>query len=74
MERFKMFLLAVLGILCVLGISVIIGFFMAWVVMLLWNCLAPAFNLPELTYWQSFALYMLCTILFKSVSSSKSDD
>jgi hypothetical protein len=40
-------------------------------VMWLWNWLMPyLFNLPTISFWQSFGLLVLCGALFKSSSSS----
>ena len=36
-----------------------------WVVMLLWNFVAPPlFHAPLIGYWQAFALLVLCRLLF----------
>lgn len=52
-----------------------IGFLMALLISLVWNAVMPQiFNLPEITYWQAYLLYLLSYLLFHnnvSVSSSK---
>jgi hypothetical protein len=47
---------------------------LAFPVMWLWNwVVVDIFQLPEISYWESFALYTLFGILFKSVPTSKKD-
>jgi len=65
------------GVLLVVGIIVmafIIFAIGAWPTMLLWNWLMPTiFGLTTITYWQSFGLLWLTTLLFRSgMSNSKS--
>lgn len=66
----------VVRILVAIGL-VILGFFIgalieAWPLMLLWNWLMPTiFGLIKITFWQAFGLVFLCSMLFKSVNSSK---
>lgn len=57
---FKLLGIVVGVALVVLGISGLI--------MLMWNWLAPVFNLPTLNIWQALVLNILCNILFKNVS------
>ena len=46
------------------------GFILAFPVMWLWNYVMPSiFNLPQIGYWQAFALYYLSCLLFKGVST-----
>lgn len=46
-------------------VVILIGFLLAWFAMLLWNITMPdVFGLPEITYRQMFALYLLIKILF----------
>ena len=53
------------GVLCLEG----------WIVMLLWNAVIVAvFGAPTLSFWSSVGILLLCNILFKSVSRSKSSD
>ena len=70
MGKFLGYLVIFLGILAfAFGLSIIF----AWPVMLLWNWLMPViFGLPPLTFWQSFGLMLLCSLLFKSTSTSDS--
>lgn len=51
---------------------VLAAFLTSWLTMLCWNYLAPTFGLPLLGWWQSFVLTFLCSLLFKSTSSSSS--
>lgn len=49
-----------------LVVTVIIGMLMVWPLVWLWNFVMPdIFGLPEITYWQMFALYFLIECLFK---------
>lgn len=53
------------------GLIVVIGVLIALPVMWLWNYLCPElFNLPKIGFWQAWGLYILCSTLFKSSSSS----
>jgi len=46
------------------------GLILALPVMWLWNyVMTSLFHLPEIVYWQAFALYYLCALLFKGVST-----
>lgn len=45
---------------------VIVVVLVALPVMLLWNYLAPAFDLTLLNFWQALALSLLTSLLFKS--------
>ena len=50
---------------CFIAFAALFG----WVVMLLWNWLMPCiFGLPELNFWQSAGLLVLCKILFGGIS------
>lgn len=52
------------------------GVIMAIPVMLLWNYTVP-FLIPtarELDFWHALTLYVLCYVLLKSTTSSKSKD
>ena len=52
------------------------GVVMAIPVMLLWDYTVP-FLVPsakELDFWHALTLYVLCTLLFKSRTGSKSED
>ena len=52
-----------------------VGFLLALLISLVWNAVMPQVsNLPEITYWQAYLLYLLSYLLFHnnvSVSSSK---
>lgn len=50
-------------------------FFISWIGWLLWGAIAVSiFSLPALTYWQFWGLYILCNILFKTISTSFGKD
>lgn len=56
-------------------IVLLLGFFEAWILQLLWNWLAPIFwsAAPILTYWQAFGVSVLLGIVgsaFKSRSKN----
>jgi len=52
----------------ILGIGLMALF--GWILMLLWNWLMPdIFGLKQITYWQSWGLLILSTILFKGMGS-----
>lgn len=52
-----------------------IGLISAIPVMLLWNAVIPAIlHLPVITYWQAYALYLLCSLLFAHSSVKSKDD
>lgn len=41
------------------------------ITMWLWNYVMPGvFNLPEIGYWQAFALLMLSSLFFKNIKTS----
>jgi hypothetical protein len=53
-------------------IVILIGFLFAWFAVMLWNIVMPdVFGLPEITYKQMFALYMLCNLLLRTNMSVK---
>lgn len=53
---------------------ILFGLLLAWIAMLLWNITMPdIFGLPEITYKQMFALYILCNLLFRSNVSINND-
>ena len=55
-------------------VVILIGFLLAWFAMLLWNITMPdVFGLPEITYKQMFALYLLCNLLFRTNISIKNN-
>lgn len=70
METIILFAIVVLG---VIALNAILGLLIAFPVLWIWNWLIPAIlGLPLISYWQAYALYLLCAILFKSSSSSRS--
>jgi hypothetical protein len=55
-------------------VLVIVGLFIGFPLMWLWNWLMPViFGLPTITFWQAVGLYLLAGVLIKSTSSSKKD-
>ena len=56
-----------------LALGVLVAVITAYPVMLLWNALIPGlFGLTTITFEQALQLSLLCSILFKSSSSSSS--
>ena len=50
-----------------LVIAAVLAFLLGLLVMLLWNWVMPdVFGLPQITYWQGWALVLLAHILFKT--------
>jgi len=50
------------------------GFIAALPIKLLWNYVVPdLFHLSRIGYWQAFALFYLCGLLFKSFTPSFKD-
>jgi len=64
--KFEAFTLAILML-------VVLGILMAWPVQILWNlCLIQAIDgLNSITFWQALGINILCSILFKSSTTSK---
>jgi len=61
------------AIVLIFGVILLLSVPFAFLVMLLWNwVMVDVFALSALTFWQSWGLYMLCSLLFKSTSVSKS--
>lgn len=55
-------------------IVILIGFLFAWFAVMLWNIVMPdVFGLPEITYKQMFALYMLCNLFLRTNISIKNN-
>ena len=53
------------------GLVVLIGLLTGIPVYFLWNALMPdLFHLPVITFWQALGLSVLCSLLFKSTTSS----
>lgn len=56
-----------------LGMGLVYAALSAIPVFFLWNLLIPGiFGLPYIDFWQAFGLCWLCSLLFKSGSSSSS--
>jgi hypothetical protein len=61
--------LGALGVL--IGLIFLGAFIMAWPLMWAWNYIIPAmFGLAELSYWQSFSMYIVVHILIKSTQTN----
>lgn len=55
-------------------IVILIGFLFAWFAVMLWNIVMPdVFGLPEITYKQMFALYLLCNLFLRTNVSIKNN-
>ena len=53
----------------------LIGLIAAIPLYFLWNWLMPTiFNIAEITYFQAWGLFWLCSLMFKCSVSSNSDD
>ena len=64
----------ILEALLIVSLSIVISIILTYPVMLLWNLLMPTiFNLPELTFWQTFGLQILvsCFIPFRNNSGGR---
>ena len=50
----------------VLALAFASASFEAWIIMILWNWVAPIFwaSAPTLTFWLSFGIMLLCNLLF----------
>ena len=50
--------------------------FEAWIIMLLWNAVVPLIwaTAPELSFWATVGLMLLCNLLFGRVFKIKSKD
>ena len=52
----------------------IISFIYAGILMWLWNLvIVPVFCAPIITYWQAYAIYIICNILFGSKGTKLND-
>ncbi|MTI82514.1 MAG: hypothetical protein FH756_01150 [Firmicutes bacterium] len=50
------------------GLIVFFLFFLPWVLRWLWNITMPqVFNLPQITFWQAFRIFLISTILFGGI-------
>ena len=59
---------AVAGIIGIL-ILVLIGLCFSWFLAILWNAVMPdIFNLPEVTAWQMFLMYLLINLTKNGIS------
>ena len=69
---------AVLGVAIITFLFVLVlGAIMALPTMWLWNFVVPYISnhtMPAIGFWHAFALNVLCGILFKSSSTTKSSD
>jgi len=57
-----------------IALFAIVGAFVSWIFMLLWNSVAVTmFELPEITFWKAWGLLLLINLVtssFKSVTSN----
>lgn len=54
-----------LTLLVTLIVAILIAFMFAGILMWLWNAiLVVLFNIPVITYWQAFGIYIISNILF----------
>lgn len=61
----------VVGMILIVTLSALLAFPVMW----LWNYVIPdLFKVPELTFWKSWALMVLCGFLFKSTGTNSSKD
>lgn len=57
-----------LTLLVALIVDILIAFMYAGILMWLWNAiLVVLFNIPAVTYWQAFGIYIISNILFDSL-------
>ena len=64
----------IFGVFLAMTLWAVIALIVSWPVQLLWNWLCPAlFSLPEITFWQAFALQILIALLTK-ISVKYSND
>jgi len=75
LEKILLAVIAALFIIVTIIIVGLVGLLVAFVIVWLWNMSMPAlFNLPIITYWQAWALYLLVMIfasLFKPTDIKK---
>lgn len=66
-------ILTVVGlVLLALFVASVFSFLIAFPIMWLWNFVMPdLFHFPVISYWQSWALLMLSTLLFRPMISEK---
>lgn len=72
MKDFKItlsvFLIALFGAICC-------SFIYAAILVWLWNLvIVSVFSAPVITYWQAYAICIICNILFKSGGNTKLND
>lgn len=66
MEKGILFIVIILLVVLLMSLLV-------WPIMWLWNWIMPiVFGLPILTYWQTFALWMLSGVFFKNFNITTS--
>lgn len=72
MEDFKRTLLVVL---ITLFWAICFSFIYAAILVWLWNLvIVSVFSAPIITYWQAYAICIICNILFKSGGNTKLND
>ena len=62
------------AILAIIGLSGVMGALVGYPVMWMWNYVCPKlFDLPRITFWQAFWLYVLAQTLFTRGTADKSE-
>ena len=62
---YEAFLAGILGLLFL----VIIGICVSWLLAIIWNAVMPdVFNLPEITTWQMFLMYLLINLVKNGIT------
>jgi hypothetical protein len=65
----------IVGAFGIAGLVILLGIIISWPIKMLYNATLPdMFGVKQISAWQGLYLYFLCTLLFKSVSFSKSKD
>lgn len=68
MEKLILIVVAIVGI---LGLSFGLSLLMAYPLMIAWNYVVPyLFSLKTISFWQSFALMFVCSLLIKSSNTN----
>lgn len=72
MNRFVTVITAILSGIGVVLVTLFLGAsILSFPVKWLWNYVIPVlFNLPKITYWQAFALFVLSGLLFKGTTNN----
>lgn len=52
------------------AMSIILGAFWAFIVMLLWNAVMPLFEISQIDFWHAWGIWILSNLLLKGYSYS----